>query len=625
MAAVFLFFHLYRTFAVHKISMPGTKASSFKIIFRSILRRVENLIFLLKDKLNERNFIYVASVLVAVSCAFAVIILKSFAHNIFLWANDINKFLKLPYINSLLPIAGILLTVFVIRNFLHNHLEKGSSKILYAIARKGGIVPKKQMYAQIVTSSLTVGLGGSAGLESPIVITGAAFGSNFAQKYHLSQKDRILLLACGVAAGISSAFNAPIAGVLFAIEVVLTDVSISAFIPIMISAATGVLVSKMSLSNDVILNFEQTLKFDYHNTPFYILLGLLAGLISIYHARNFQKVEKFFGSFKNKGYRRALFGASILAIMIFFFPTLFGEGYESIKTLASKNPGILLDNTMLEQFKSEWILLAFVGVTMLLKAFATGLTLGSGGNGGNFAPSLFVGSYLGFFVSKIVNLLNFTNPLPIANFTIVGMAGILSGLFHAPLTAIFLIGEITGGYDLMVPLMIVSSVSYAVSKQFEKHSMDVKALADKGEVNTSDKDKNIVQSINFYNLVQQKFKTITPGNPLEDVIEIFSTSGQKVIPVIDKDKNLVGIIDFEEVKALIFNPYRVKFMTLDEIISQPKELILFEDRPEKIMKLFEASKASILPVIYKGKYFGFLSKIDILESYRQRLKEMVIE
>ena len=281
--------------------MTTTKASYFKIFIRSIFRRAENLIFLLKDKLSERNFIYLASVLVAITSAFAVIVLKSFAHNIFLWANDINGFLKLPYINSLLPVAGILLTVFVIRNFLGNSLEKGSSKVLYAVAKKGGILPKKQMYAQIITSSLTVGLGGSAGLESPIVITGAAFGSNFAQKYHLSQKDRILLLACGVAAGIGAAFNAPIAGVLFAIEVVLTDVSISAFIPIIISAATGALVSKIALSNDVILNFEQTLKFDYHNTPFYILLGILAGLASIYHARNFQKVEKFFGTFRNKG------------------------------------------------------------------------------------------------------------------------------------------------------------------------------------------------------------------------------------------------------------------------------------------------------------------------------------
>lgn len=605
--------------------MPNKKASYFKIAFRNIFRRIENLIFLLKDKLSDRNFIYFACVMVAISSAFAVILLKSFAHQVFLFANYINHYLKLPFINSILPIIGILLTVFVIRNFLKGKLEKGSSKILYAVAKKGGIIPKKQMYAQIITSSLTVGLGGSAGLESPIAITGAAFGSNFAQKYHLSQKDRILLLACGVAAGISAAFNAPIAGVLFAIEVVLTDVSISAFIPIMISAATGALVSKISLDNDVILNFEQTLKFDYHNTPFYILLGVLAGFASLYHARNFQKVEKFFGTFKNKGYRRALFGATILAVLIFFFPTLFGEGYESIKTLASKNPEILLDNTMLEPFKSEWVLLAFVGVTMLLKAFATGLTLGSGGNGGNFAPSLFVGSYLGFFVAKTVNLLNLTHHLPIANFTIVGMAGILSGLFHAPLTAIFLIGEITGGYDLMVPLMIVSSISYAVSKQFEKHSMDVKSLADKGDVFTSDKDKNILQSIDLLKLVQYDSKTITMEKTLEHATEIFSTTNQKIIPVLDEKNMLVGIIDYESVKPILFNPFRVKFTSIQEVLSTSKTFINFDDGLEKIMKIFENSKMETLPVLKNGKYLGLVTKLDILENYRSKLKEMMIE
>lgn len=263
--------------------MPTKKAPFYKIVFRNVFRRVENIIFLLKEKLVDRHFLYFSSVMVAITCALAVILLKSFAHNIYLSANKINSFLKLPYINSILPIAGILLTVFVVKNFLNNKLEKGSSRILYAVAKKGGILPKKQMYAQIITSSLTVGLGGSAGLESPITITGAAFGSNFAQKYHLSQKDRLLLLACGVAAGISAAFNAPIAGVLFAIEVVLTDVSISAFIPIMISAATGAIISTAILSNDVILSFSNVKEFNYRNTPYYILLGILAGFISLYH------------------------------------------------------------------------------------------------------------------------------------------------------------------------------------------------------------------------------------------------------------------------------------------------------------------------------------------------------
>lgn len=598
----------------------------FLLFLRKIIRKGEAVFFMAKNQLSERNFIYLSSVAVAISCALAVMILKNFAHNVFIFANYINGFLKLPFFNIILPIIGILLTVFVIKNFLDGSIEKGSSRILYAVAKKGGILPKKQMYAQIITSSLTVGLGGSAGLESPITITGAAFGSNFAQKYKLSQKDRILLLACGVSAGIGAAFNAPIAGVLFAIEVVLTDVTISAFIPIIISAATGALVSKIVLSQDVLLSFKNVQEFDFKNTPSYILLGILAGLVSVFHARNFRRVEHFFSKFKNNTYKKALFGASILAVLIFFFPTLFGEGYESIKTLSTANPEVLLENTLLQNHKSkEWVLLLFVGIIILLKSFATGLTLGSGGNGGNFAPSLFVGSYLGFFVAKSLNLIGITSNLPVANFTMVGMAGILSGLFHAPLTAIFLIGEITGGYDLMVPLMIVSSISYAVSKQLEKHSMDVKALADKGDVFTSDKDKNILQSIDVLALIKNDVKTTTLQNSLDQILEYFATSNQQIIPVLDDKQKILGCIDFDTIRPLIFNSYRIKFTTCQEVMTNPVTVINFDEGLETIMNTFDSSTKDVLLVVKSEKFFGLISKIDILNAYRDQLKQMTID
>ena len=606
--------------------MPNRNFATLRLFFRKQSRRLETILFLCKQLLSERNFIYLASVLVAITCGLAVIILKSFAHNVFLLANYINVYLKLPYINSILPIIGILLTVFVVRNFLNGNLEKGSSKILYAVAKKGGILPKKQMYAQIITSSLTVGLGGSAGLESPIVVTGAAFGSNFAQKYKLSQKDRILLLACGVSAGIGAAFNAPIAGVLFAIEIVLTDITISAFIPIIIAAATGSLVTKVVLSEDILLSFSKEQNFDFHNTPYYILLGIIAGFVSVFHARNFRRIEHYFSKFKNNSYRKALFGAGILAILIFFFPTLFGEGYENIKTLSTAHPEILLDNSLLEDYKNNpWILLFFVGMVVFLKSFATGLTIGSGGNGGNFAPSLFVGSYLGFFVAKSLNLIGITNNLPVANFTLVGMAGILSGLFHAPLTAIFLIGEITGGYELMVPLMMVSSISYAVSKQFENHSMDVKVLADTGDVFTSDKDKNILQSIDFLRLIQTNVKTILLEKSLENLVELITNSNQQIIPVVDEKNKLLGIVDLDIIRPIIFNPYRIKFTTVQEILSQPKEIINYDDGLEIIMEKFETTSQNVLPVVYNNKFYGLISKVDILEAYREKMKEMVIE
>jgi CIC family chloride channel protein len=606
--------------------MSDKKASVFKIAFRNVFRRIENIFFLLKDLLDQRHFIYLACVIVGLSCSVAVIILKAFAHNVFLFANYLNSYIKLPFVNSLLPIAGILLTVFVVRNFLGGKLEKGSSRILYAVAKRGGIIPKKQMYAQIITSSLTVGLGGSAGLESPIVVTGAAFGSNFAQRYRLSQKDRILLLACGVAAGIGAAFNAPIAGVLFSIEVILTDITISAFIPIIISAATGALVSTIVLDEEILLSFKQRMLFDYNNIPYYILLGVLAGFVSVYHARNFRRVEHFFSRIKNKSYKRALFGASLLAVIIFFFPTLFGEGYESIKTLADPHPEALLDNTILESFRENpWVLLIFIGLAMLLKAFATGITLGSGGNGGNFAPSLFVGSYLGFFVARSINLTGLTHTLPVANFTIVGMAGILSGLFHAPLTAIFLIGEITGGYNLMVPLMIVSSISFAVSRQFEKYSMDVKHLADTGDVFTSDKDKNILSNIDVLDLLRTDMQVIRRTDQMEYLIDLLSTTPQKIFAVTDEKNIMAGVIDFEEIRPIIFNSFRVKFTPVNELISQPKAVIEFDEGIESIMTKFNDTNATVLPVVKNGKYQGFLSKLDILESYREKLKEMIIE
>ncbi len=601
------------------------KQLDIKKMFKKYINKLENILVWAQHKLSEKQFIFLSSVLVGISSAFAVIILKAFAHKVFSFATYINTVLKLSFINSILPIIGILLTVFVVKRVLGGTIEKGTSQILYAVAKKASIIPKKQMYAQILTSSLTVGLGGSAGLESPIVITGAAFGSNYAQKYKLSYKDRTLLIGCGVAAGIAAAFNAPIAGVLFAIEVLLVDVSISAFTPIMIAAATGALVSVIVLDESILLNFKQQQTFNYHNIPYYILLGLFTGFIAIYYSRNFQKTEHFFARLKLNPYKKALFGSLILAAIVFVFPTLFGEGYESIKTLSENDPGKLLENTLFSSFRNNsWALLLFVGATMLLKVFATGITLGSGGNGGNFAPSLFLGSYVGFFFSKLVNLIGLAK-LPISNFTMVGMAGILSGLFHAPLTAIFLIAEITGGYDLMIPLMIVSSISIAISKRFEKHSLDVKSLAKKGHAFTSNKDTNILSTLDTNSIIQTDYLTVSPNENLEKLVDLISHSNQVIFAVVDKEKNLLGIVHFNDIREIIFNKYRVKYTLVKEIMTKPTEIIYPSDTMEIVMNKFETSKTAFLPVLKNAKYLGFISKSVALEAYRTKLKSMTIE
>ncbi|WP_309641647.1 chloride channel protein [Flavobacterium sp.] len=594
-------------------------------MFKKAILKIESIIAWSQTKLTNKQFIFLSSVLVGISAAFAVIILKSFAHKVFSIATSVNGILKLSFINSVLPIVGILLTVFVVKKLLGGSIEKGTSQILYAVAKKASIIPRKQMYAQIVTSSLTVGLGGSAGLESPIVITGAAFGSNYAQRYKLSYKDRTLLIGCGVAAGVAAAFNAPIAGVLFAIEVLLVDVSISAFTPIMIAAATGALVSAITLDETVLLTFSEEQSFNYHNIPYYVLLGIFTGFIAVYYSRNFQRIEHFFTRLRFGPYKKALFGASILAVIIFVFPTLFGEGYESIRVLSEQDPGQLLENTLFSDFRNNtWVLIAFIGLTMMLKVFATGITLGSGGNGGNFAPSLFLGSYAGFFFSKTLNTIGLTH-LPISNFTLVGMAGILSGLFHAPLTAIFLIAEITGGYDLMIPLMIVSSISFAISKRFERHSLDVKNLARKGHAFTNNKDTNILSTLETEKIIQTDYLTITLDQSLVKLVDLISHSNQVIFAVIDNEKRLLGIVHFNDIREIIFSDFKVKYTPVEEVMIPPIDIVYPTDNMEIVMEKFEKTKVNFLPVLKNGKYYGFISKASALEAYREKLRAMTIE
>ena len=336
-------------------------------------------------------------------------------------------------------------------------------------------------------------------------------------------------------------------------------------------------------------------------------------------------MELYFDRLKLSPYKKALYGSSILAILIFIFPTLFGEGYESIKTLSENDPGKLMENTLFSGFRNNsWALLVFVGLTMMVKVFATGITLGSGGNGGNFAPSLFLGSYVGFFFSKFLNLTGLTK-LPVSNFTLVGMAGILSGLFHAPLTAIFLIAEITGGYNLMIPLMIVASISFAISKRFEKHSMDVKNLVEKGHVFTSNKDTNILATLETNSIIQTDYLTLQPNENLEKLVDLISNSNQVIFAVVDEENHLLGIVHFNTIREIIFNTYRVKYTLVKEIMMPLNEIVTPDESMETVMDKFETSKATYLPVLKNGKYYGFISKSFALEAYRTKLKSMTIE
>ena len=586
-------------------------------------RKIYLLIEWIQTKLNKKQVIIFSSILVGLSVGISAILLKTFVHYIYLAANY-KGLGEYRYLFLFSPVLGILLSVWVIKFFLKGRLDKGLAHIHYAIAKKSSIIPKEQMYAQIFTSSLTVGLGGSAGLEAPIVITGAAFGSNYARTYHLSYKERTLLLACGVAAGIGAAFNAPIAGVLFALEVLLIDIGISAFTPLIISAATGALISKIALQDDILLSFHLLQPFNYNNVIWYILLGLLAGLVSVYHSRVFIKLESVFSKSPNKTYLNVFIGGFSLAILLYIFPSLFGEGYESIKALSTLKPENLLNNSFFESYQyNEWFVLAFVGALIFMKVVATSLTLGSGGNGGNFAPSLFVGSYLGFFVSRCLNMLQI-GKLPESNFAIVGMAGILSGLYHAPLTAIFLIAEITGGYTLMIPLMIVSSISYAVSKYFEPFAMDVKKLGLSGEALTDDRDKNVLTTIKTSNLIETNFQQVSPNDSLGQLVDIIAISKRNIFPVIGSNRRLVGIILLDNIRDIIFKTDMYDSIKAKDIMIQAPTLIYSYESMDAVMEKFDETGAWNLPVIEEGQYLGFISKSSVFTSYRSKLKETTI-
>lgn len=579
----------------------------------------ERLINWIHEKTTDRQFLIFSSILVGVSAGIAAVILKLFVFFIreYLVQGYLLK-IDFKYIYLLLPVIGIGLTVLIIKYFFRNQINRGTTAILYAIAKKSSFLPFNQMYSHVITSALTVGFGGSAGLESPIVSTGSAIGSNFARTYKLSYKERTLLLAAGAAGGIAGAFNAPIAGVLFALEVILVDISIGAFIPLLIAAASGALISKIVLHESSLLFFKLRQPFDYYNVPFYLVLGVLAGLVSLYYINFFDKVEVRFAKMKT-GINRWILGGISLMVLVALFPALFGEGYESIKSLSEYRPNELFKDSVLSELVTDkWILLLFILLTMLLKAVAVGITLGSGGNGGSFAPSLFVGASLGFTFSFFLTLIGFEDT-PVSNFTIVAMSGILSGVFHAPLTGIFLIAEITGGYELIIPLMIVSSVSYVIVKAFHPESLDIRRLKDKGALVSDDRDKSLLSKINTGAMIENDFTPVHFKSSLRDVVETIKHSKRNTFPVVKKNNKLIGIIHLDDIREEMFKPELYDRITARELMRKPSTVIHAHEDIFSIMKKFEESGQWNLPVVDAGIYLGFLSKSSILDKYRHQL------
>lgn len=573
----------------------------------------------LRRHTSTREFVLISSVLVGLTAGLAAVVLKTLVHYIQQLLAYGNRLLEEPVWLVVFPLVGILLVVFLVRVMFNGQLGRGTASILHAISQKSSLVEAHKMYSHVLTSGITAGFGGSAGLESPIVVTGSAIGSNFGREYHLNYRDRTLLLACGAAAGIAAVFNAPIAGVLFAIEVLLTDISISAFIPLIISAVVGALCSRIILREELLFFADQLGFFAASHVPFYVMLGILTGLMSVYYSRAAWRIEALFEPFQNQPYRRALVGGVLLGLLIMLFPPLFGEGYGAVKLLESGRPEGLLQNSWLSFFgTNEWLVLGFVGMLALVKVAATTFTIAGGGNGGNFAPSMFVGAHTGFFMSRLTNMLQLGN-LPEGSFTVVGMAGILSGVMHAPLTAVFLIAEISGGYTLMIPLMIVAATSYALVKYFEPFSLDTKKLAQKGELLTANKDRTVLRIMQIRHLVETDFQPVKPTATLRELVDVIAHSRRNLYPVVDEQQKLMGIILLEDVREIMFKQDKYDRVLVTELMTDPPAVVGVQDTMADVMKKFDETGAWNLPVLNGDLYLGFVSKSSIFTKYRKLL------
>jgi chloride channel protein, CIC family len=587
----------------------------------ALLIYIQRPLLFLRKRLSPRQFFILSSIIVGMTSGLAAVALKASVHTIsdaiankeFISSNQL--------LFALLPFCGILLTVVLARFVLREPPKKGSAEIAYTIVKKSSVISPHETYSHLVTSAVTVGFGGSVGLESPMVSTGSAIGSNYGNSCSLSYKERTVLLGCGAAAGIAAAFNSPIAGVLFAIEVLLVDVSVTAFIPLIISAACGALMSKMILSEGVILSFSLREPFNYHNVPFYVLLGVIAGFISLFYARMFVRIEKTFASFKNIWVRAAT-GGLLLFVLVILFPPLFGEGYGTIKALAERNISTLAGGSILENFiHNEWQILIFLGCLIFLKSVAAAITLSSGGNGGNFGPSLFVGAYLGFVFARVVNYFGIV--IPSSNFTLVAMAGILSGVFYAPLTAIFLIAELTGGYELMIPLMIVSSLSMVIVHVFEPLSMEAKKLSRILKFSVETRDRFLLSKMDLSELIETNFAIVHPEENIRSLIKSISTSSRNLFPVVDKEDQLIGVVVMDHIRKVIFDPSRDETLTVLQLMSQPPAIIEQNENIHSVLQKFDQTKWWNLPVTEQGRYIGFLSKSSILSRYRNEMLESI--
>ena len=570
--------------------------------------------------IRERNFILLISFLVGIGAATASLLLKFLIHTIqqLLWANIREG---ANYWLLLYPIIGILLAGVFVYYVVRDDISHGVTKILYAISQRKSRIKPHNMWSSLVASSLTIGFGGSVGAEAPIVLTGAAIGSNLGRLFRMEQKTLMLLVGCGAAGAVAGIFKAPIAGLVFVIEVLMLDLTMTSVLPLLISSVTAATMSYVFSGTEAMFQFSQTEEFVMDRIPYVLLLGIFCGLVSLYFTRAMLRVEGIYASLSHR-WQRFILGAAMLSILIFLFPPLYGEGYDTIETLLNGDFIHLMDQSpFLGMENGYWGIVIFLGLILLTKVFASAATNGGGGCGGVFAPSLYIGCIAGFFFSHVLNFFGLPVDLPEKNFALMGMAGTMSAVMHAPLTGVFLIAELTGGYNLFLPLMITSIGSYVTIRAFEPHSLYTMRLAQKGELLTHHKDKAVLTLMNVGSVIETDFITVRPDMSLGDVVkEAIAKSSRSMFPVVNTEGVLLGIVLVDNIRNIMFRPELYERFRVSRFMVSPPARIVNDMPMEKIMHIFDDTKAWNLPVVdTEGKYIGFVSKSKIFNAYREVL------
>ena len=577
---------------------------------------------------SERQTILILSFFIGLFAAIAAFVLHSLIHQVQLLLTTGFTITSYNWLYLLFPVIGIYLTSLFIKYVVKDNISHGITRVLYAISTKKSHLKSHNCWSSVIASAITIGFGGSVGAEAPIVLTGSAIGSNLGQLFHVEKKNLILLVGCGAAAAIAGIFMAPIAGLVFTLEVLMVDLSMASLLPILISCVTATCFSYIFMGGESLFSFHVDNVWGLDKVPANILLGLFCGMVSLYFMRTMTACENGFAQLAKRPYLRLLVGGLVLSPLIFLFPSLYGEGYSAINILLNgKTPAdwnTLMNNSIF--YGHGNLLIVYVGLVILTKVFATSATNGGGGCGGTFAPSLFIGGFSGFFFSRLWNTYQVGVYIPDKNFTLLGMAGVMAGVMHAPLTGIFLIAELTGGYQLFMPLIIVSVVSTLTISIFEPHSIYAMRLARQGKLLTHHTDRSILTLMTLSSLIEKEYTAVTPDMPLNKLVRAFSDSHTSFMPVLDKAGTLLGEVDMTRNRHIIFRTELYTRFRVEQLMSKCPATIGVNDPMDEAMHKFEKTNAQYLPVVDMSNHLvGYIDRTRMYSMYRKMVADFSAE